>query len=189
VRVREPSVPTAELAKRLSESARSDGRPQTLSYVDSEGANVWLAQYLRFRVAGNCDHASAESKVFAEIRGNGVQPDCIPIPTGPITEVLNGAVSGGSPSCTTSLGSLPCQVFAFTVNGSGALEALLTWSGGVNDLDLYLYRGTTLIARSIGVRNEEMVSAGVSPGAYQLRVAYYSGSTIQGFTLRVTRPR
>jgi hypothetical protein len=54
------------------------GRPQTLSYVDSEGANVWLAQYLRFRISGRCDHASAENKVFAEIRGQGVQPDCGP---------------------------------------------------------------------------------------------------------------
>ncbi|MEO8679969.1 MAG: hypothetical protein ABI665_13035 [Vicinamibacterales bacterium] len=53
-------------------------RPQTLSYVDSEGANVWLAQYLRFRVSGGCDHATAESKVFTEIRGGGVQADCGP---------------------------------------------------------------------------------------------------------------
>lgn len=57
-------------------------RPQTLSYVDSEGANVWLAQYLRFRVSGGCDHATAESKVFTEIRGGGVQPVCMgpPVP-------------------------------------------------------------------------------------------------------------
>jgi hypothetical protein len=54
------------------------GRPQSFSYVDSEGANVWLAQYLRFRISGRCDHARAESKVFAEIRGGGVQPDCGP---------------------------------------------------------------------------------------------------------------
>jgi hypothetical protein len=52
-------------------------RPQTLSYVDSEGANVWLAQYLRFRVSG-CNHAVAQEKVFTEIRGGGVQPDCAP---------------------------------------------------------------------------------------------------------------
>lgn len=53
-------------------------RPQTFSYVDSEGANVWLAQYLRFRVSGGCNHTTAESKVFTEIRGGGVQPDCGP---------------------------------------------------------------------------------------------------------------
>ena len=43
-------------------------RSQSLSYVDSEGANVWLAQYLRFRVSG-CSHAAAQDKVFTEIKG------------------------------------------------------------------------------------------------------------------------
>jgi hypothetical protein len=36
------------------------GRSQIMSFVDSEGANVWLAQYLRFRVSG-CDHLTAEA--------------------------------------------------------------------------------------------------------------------------------
>ena len=46
-----------------------------LSYVDSEGANVWIAQYLRFRLGG-CGHADAQAKVFTEVRGGGVQPTC-----------------------------------------------------------------------------------------------------------------
>lgn len=50
-------------------------RTRTLSYVDSEGANVWLAEYLRYRVSG-CSHSGAESKVFTQIQGGGVQPDC-----------------------------------------------------------------------------------------------------------------
>lgn len=50
-------------------------RPQMLSYLDSEGANVWLAQYLRFRLNG-CGHADAQAKVFTEVRGGGVQPTC-----------------------------------------------------------------------------------------------------------------
>jgi hypothetical protein len=58
------------------------GRSQTASYVDSEGANVWLAEYLRYRVAGNCNHADAESRVFAQIQGQGVQPICS-APTSP----------------------------------------------------------------------------------------------------------
>lgn len=56
-------------------------RTQVLSYVDSEGANVWLAQYLRFRIT-SCDHQTAQNKVFLEIRGGGVQPPC---QTGPRT--------------------------------------------------------------------------------------------------------
>ena len=68
-----------DFQNRLQAAYRDDlRRPETLSYVDSEGANVWLAQYLRFRVVGNCDHASAESRVFTEIRGGGVQPVCGP---------------------------------------------------------------------------------------------------------------
>lgn len=51
------------------------GRSQVLSYVDGEGANVWLAQYLRLRLSG-CAHAEAETKVFTEIQGGGVQADC-----------------------------------------------------------------------------------------------------------------
>lgn len=50
-------------------------RAQVPTFVDSEGANVWLAQYLRFRVSG-CDHLTAQNKVFSEIRGGGVQPVC-----------------------------------------------------------------------------------------------------------------
>lgn len=55
---------------------------QVLTYVDGEGANVWLAQYLRFRLrttaSAGCGHADAQSRVFAEIRGGGVQPPCGP---------------------------------------------------------------------------------------------------------------
>jgi hypothetical protein len=54
------------------------GRSQSASYVDSEGANVWLAEYLRYRVAGSCNHEEAESKVFDQIKGNGIAPDCRP---------------------------------------------------------------------------------------------------------------
>ena len=50
-------------------------RPQTLSYVDSEGTHVWIGAYLFNRVIG-CDHASAESAVFNEIRGLRVELGC-----------------------------------------------------------------------------------------------------------------
>jgi hypothetical protein len=50
-------------------------RPQTLSYVDSEGTTVWIGEYLLRRVIG-CDHASAESEVFTEVRGGRVGSEC-----------------------------------------------------------------------------------------------------------------
>jgi hypothetical protein len=50
-------------------------RPQTLTYVDSEGTNVWIGAYLLRRVIG-CDHTSAEREVFTEIRGGRVANSC-----------------------------------------------------------------------------------------------------------------
>jgi hypothetical protein len=72
-----------EFQTRLEATYRDTLRsPQLLTYVDSEGANVWIAQYLRFRLGTTpntaCGHAEAQSKVFAEIRGGGVQPPCGP---------------------------------------------------------------------------------------------------------------
>jgi hypothetical protein len=163
-------------------------RPQMLSYVDSEGANVWLAQYIRFRTTGNCNHATAQSKVIAEIRGGGVQPDCVPPRT--IEENFSGALSGGTTTtCSDGIFVKPCARFTFTPANSGSLEAVLDWSGSA-DLDLTLWRGSTLLAEAkSATRRPEIVSSAVSGGvSYSLVVTYYSGSTITNFTLRVTRP-
>lgn len=45
------------------------------SFVNNEGAVVWVLEYLRYRLNG-CNHGDATSKVFAQIRGQGVQPVC-----------------------------------------------------------------------------------------------------------------
>ena len=45
------------------------------TYVDVEGNVIWVQEYLRYRVSG-CDHATAQQKVFDQIAGRGVQPDC-----------------------------------------------------------------------------------------------------------------
>jgi hypothetical protein len=102
-------------------------RPLLVSYVDSEGANVWLAEYLRYRLAG-CDHLNAEQKVFQQILGFGVQPVC----SGP---------SGGGSSVTFN-GTVPAlglNRHTLTVTGSGSRNAnvRLTWSDPGVDLDLY----------------------------------------------------
>jgi len=107
-----------------------------------------------------------------------------------IDEVLSGTLSGGSTTCTDNIIPRPCQRFTFGVHHNGTAEAVLAWSAGVNDLDLELWRGTTRLASSAGVsRTEERVSSAVTAGSsYQWRVVYYSGSTVQGFTLTVRRP-
>lgn len=105
-------------------------RGAILSYVDSEGANVWLAQYLRFRLTG-CDHLTAEGKVFAEIRGGGVQPDCVP----------GGGGGGGGNTITGTVAALGINRHLITItggSGTGTLGLGLAWSNPATDLDLYL---------------------------------------------------
>jgi hypothetical protein len=105
-----------------------------------------------------------------------------------LDQVLNGTVSGGSSRCGSSV-TRPCATFNLPIHHAGTLEATLSWNTGVNDLDLELYRGSTELASSNGVsRNEERITSGVSQGLYQIRVIYYSGSTVQDFQVRVRRP-
>jgi hypothetical protein len=51
------------------------GMSQTTTYVNNEGAVVWILEYLRYRLNG-CNHGDAVTKVFQQIRGLGVQPVC-----------------------------------------------------------------------------------------------------------------
>lgn len=50
-------------------------RSQGSSFVDNEGAVVWVLEYLRYRLNG-CNHGDAVTRVFAQIRGQGIQPVC-----------------------------------------------------------------------------------------------------------------
>jgi hypothetical protein len=94
-------------------------RSLLLSYVDTEGANVWLAEYLRYRVVGGCDHATAESKVFTQILGGGVQPVCgvpPPPPPPPPPAKLTGSFSVANIPCIAAQsGNVSC-----TFNGSAS---------------------------------------------------------------------
>lgn len=81
-------------------------RTEVPTYVDGEGANVWLAQYLRFRLS-SCSHSIAQGKVFTEIRGGGVQSDCTPTTPPPPAPVSQFHVWGGS-NYTQYLGFFSC---------------------------------------------------------------------------------
>ena len=43
------------------------------SFVNNEGAVVWVLEYLRYRLNG-CNHGDATTKVLQQIRGQGIQP-------------------------------------------------------------------------------------------------------------------
>ncbi len=51
------------------------GRAAGSTYVNNEGAVVWVLEYLRYRLNG-CSHGDATTKVFMQIRGQGIQPVC-----------------------------------------------------------------------------------------------------------------
>jgi hypothetical protein len=49
--------------------------PATSSFVDNEGAVVWVLEYFRYRLNG-CTHGDATTRVFQQILGQGIQPIC-----------------------------------------------------------------------------------------------------------------
>jgi hypothetical protein len=51
------------------------GRPSITSFVDNEGAVVWVLEYFRYRLNG-CNHGDAVTRVFQQILGQGIQPTC-----------------------------------------------------------------------------------------------------------------
>ena len=115
-------------------------RPAIQSFIDSEGANVWLAQYLRFRVS-TCDHVTARAKVFTEIGGGGVQPDCTPPPPPPPPPPTgnNPPPTGNNPPPTTGTpavlnnGNAVTWVSKQTTTGNAAyspLDIRISQSGG-----------------------------------------------------------
>ncbi len=64
-------------------------RAPTSSYVDVEGSIVWTQEYLRYRV-NLCSHDEATARVFAQIDGQGVQPDCAPASTTSLSGFWSG---------------------------------------------------------------------------------------------------
>lgn len=68
------------------------------TFVDIEGASIWITEYLRYRTSG-CDHETAMAKVFAQIDGAPPPPTCFV----PCNYVLNpGGRDVGSGSLNDS---------------------------------------------------------------------------------------
>ena len=164
------------------------GRSQSPYYVDSEGANVWLAQYLRFRVTGEkCGHAFAENKVFAEIRGGGVQPPC----------------AGKDNDVVDTVDALDIVAWDLTLSSSGSVGLYLIWSDPSVDLDLYLTSAScsdyppascTILAESVGeIGTSEQVTFSARAGEHyrvwvdnfsaKAQTFWLSYTTTQGVTL------
>jgi hypothetical protein len=154
------------------------------------GAGVY---YVRIRAKNACGMGGPSNEVVLVVGTPTPTPTAPPSQPQPpatpttITQTIAGSVSGGDAPCSDGIFVKPCRVYGFRLTSAGALFATLS-SAESADLDLSLFRGSQLIASSRGVRNSEAVSANLSPSDYELRVTYYSGSTIANFTLTVTRP-
>jgi len=79
-----PRNETADFINRLIVVYRDELRAAGVTtYVDPEGAGVWVPEYTRYRV-GQCDHSSAESRVFSQINNAGTYGVCALTPAGAI---------------------------------------------------------------------------------------------------------
>lgn len=80
-----PRNETADFINRLAALYRDELRSGGVTtYVDAEGAGVWVPEYARYRV-GECNHATAQERVFSQILNTGVWGVCALTPTGPIS--------------------------------------------------------------------------------------------------------
>ena len=107
-----------------------------------------------------------------------------------VTIEPEGTVSGGDTPCSDGTSDKGCKILTLEIHNPGTLEATLEWENPTTDLDLTLWRGTTLLADS---RDEfslkEVVSSSIVTGAtYELHVTYYAGSVITPYKLIVTHP-
>ncbi|MEO7134651.1 MAG: BACON domain-containing protein, partial [Vicinamibacterales bacterium] len=64
-----------QFRRELETKYQQMGRGLQSTFVDQEGAVIWIQEYLRYRV-NNCDHATAASKVFSQIDGGPVPATC-----------------------------------------------------------------------------------------------------------------
>lgn len=72
-----PREEILDFRRQLETKYQQMGRALIDTFVDLEGAVIWLQEYLRYRT-NECDHASATQKVFTQIDGGGVQATCVP---------------------------------------------------------------------------------------------------------------
>jgi hypothetical protein len=124
-------------------------RGATATFVDVEGDIVWTQEYLRYRVSG-CGHFEAQDKVFAQIDGRGVQPDCRPA-TPPPSSGGGGGGGGGSSFIDFTTGSNACNC----------------WTGTIR---LFIDGGQV---GTMGCRDSRRFN--VSPGSHRVRACIDSG--------------
>lgn len=64
-----------QFRRELETKYQQMGRGLSSTFVDLEGAVIWIQEYLRYRINA-CDHATAQTKVFSQIDGGPVAATC-----------------------------------------------------------------------------------------------------------------
>lgn len=184
------TAPTASTAVAGATLTVSDGSNAGKSTTTDSGGNYSFTGLTRGGFTMNISASGFNSTGFSvDLTGDLTRNFNLAPSPRTITETLTGSVSGGSPTCPIIVVK-PCQSFSLPTHHSGTLSARLTWDNRNNDLDLEVWNGTNRLASSNDVGGtEEFISTNVSSGnSYTLRVIYYSGSTVQPFSVAVTRP-
>lgn len=70
-----PRTDVFEMRRVLELKYQQLGRGLTSSFLDQEGAGVWIPEYLRYRTNA-CDHPTSVAKVFTQIDGGPVPETC-----------------------------------------------------------------------------------------------------------------
>ncbi len=136
----------------------SDGRSNPTTWT-ARGRTSGSRSTLRFRIQGaRCSHVEAENKVFAEIRGGGVQPACGP----------------ADYADTVPADGIDMWELTATGSGTGGLWVYLLWADASADLDLYFTDSScngypplecTILAASVSdTGTSERFSVGIRAG-------------------------
>ena len=137
--------------------------------------------------------ACSGSPIAPDPASNAPDPTPSPAP-GRITDTFTGTIGPNNGICTDGLSfhrGKPCvRGHIFTMSEPGEIDAFLTWPTDSVDVDLEIWRGSTMVIGSAGVapltdRSRTMDQA----GPHEIRVILNSGTTATDYTVRVTHPR
>ena len=102
------------------------GAPPIQTYVDQPSEMLYTQEFVRYAQSG-CSSASAYERVFVQIDGRGVEPDCTPNPPAASCEY---GISPASQSAAAAGGGLNAAIFAEPSECSWRLAADVPWITG-----------------------------------------------------------
>jgi hypothetical protein len=122
-----PQSEAQAFRQQLEAKYRDDLRaPPTTTYVDQPSEVLYTIEFIRYTQSG-CSGASAFERVFVQIDGRGVEPDC---QTPPPTVTCSYGISPGTQSAPPSGGSFNATITTQPAECSWRLTADVPWISG-----------------------------------------------------------